>query len=93
MCSDESLYFSAVHDSILFGILLFACIINFFFFLIVKERVYLWFALYVFFLGIGRMFYEAYFVFLRDPVFFGDCFILWYTMQRSSFWSILSGLS
>src|SRR5579863_1708836 len=39
---DESLYISAVHDSILFGILLFACVFNFFFFLIVKERVYLY---------------------------------------------------
>jgi two-component system, NtrC family, sensor kinase len=63
---DESLYISAVHDSILFGILLFACVINFFFFLIVRERVYLYFALYVFFLGIGRMLFETYFVFLRE---------------------------
>ena len=67
---DESLYISAVHDSILFGILLFACVFNFFFFLIVKERVYLFFALYVFFLGIGRMFFETYFVFLRESRFF-----------------------
>jgi two-component system, NtrC family, sensor kinase len=73
---DESLYFSAVHDSILFGILLFACVFNFFFFLIVKERVYLWFALYVFFLGIGRMFYEAYFIFLRDARFFWGLFYI-----------------
>jgi two-component system NtrC family sensor kinase len=67
---DESLYISAVHDSILFGILLFACVFNFFFFLIVKERVYLYFALYVFFLGIGRMVFETYFVFLRESRFF-----------------------
>ena len=67
---DETLYISAVHDSILFGILLFACVFNFFFFLIVKERVYLYFALYVFFLGIGRMLFETYFVFLRESRFF-----------------------
>jgi two-component system, NtrC family, sensor kinase len=67
---DESLYISAVHDSILFGILLFACVFNFFFFLIVKERVYLYFALYVFFLGTGRMLFETYFVFLRESRFF-----------------------
>jgi two-component system, NtrC family, sensor kinase len=66
---DESLYISAVHDSILFGILLFACVFNFFFFLIVKERVYLYFALYVFFLAIGRMLFETYFVFLRESRF------------------------
>ncbi|HZZ75682.1 MAG TPA: 7TM diverse intracellular signaling domain-containing protein, partial [Puia sp.] len=66
---DESIYIDAVHDSILFGILLFACVFNFFFYLIVKERVYLWFALYVFFLGIGRMFLETYFVFLRESRF------------------------
>ena len=63
---DESLYIDAVHDSILFGILLLACVFNFFFFLIVRERVYLWFALYVFSLGVGRMPLETYFVFLRE---------------------------
>jgi two-component system, NtrC family, sensor kinase len=67
---DESLYIGAVHDSILFGILLFAGVFNFFFFLIVKERVYLFFALYVFFLAIGRMYFETYFVFLRESRFF-----------------------
>jgi two-component system, NtrC family, sensor kinase len=61
-----SLYISAVHDSILFGILLFACIFNFFFFLIVKERVYLYFALYVFFLGMGRMVVEIYLVLFTE---------------------------
>jgi two-component system, NtrC family, sensor kinase len=63
---DEFLYTSAVHDSLLFGILLLACVFNFFFFLIVKERVYLYFALYVLFLGIGRMTWETYFVFFRE---------------------------
>ena len=77
---DETLYISGVHDSILFGILIFACVINFFFFLIVKERVYLWFALYVFFLGIGRMYLETYFVFLRGfRVFWGWLYIIVYS--------------
>jgi two-component system NtrC family sensor kinase len=63
---DESLYIDGVHNSVLFGILLFACLFNFFFFLIVKERVYLYFALYVLLLGLGRMPVEAYFVFLSE---------------------------
>jgi two-component system, NtrC family, sensor kinase len=63
---DEFLYTTAVHNSILFGILLLACVFNFFFFLIVRERVYLFFALYVLCLGIGRMPWETYFVFLRE---------------------------
>jgi two-component system NtrC family sensor kinase len=63
---DESLYINGVHDSVLFGILLFACLFNFFFFLIVKERVYIYFALYVLLLGLGRMPVETYFVFLRE---------------------------
>ena len=70
----ESLYISAVHDSVLFGIILFACVFNFFFFLIVKERVYLYFALYVFFLGIGRMVVETYLVFLTEHRFFWGLF-------------------
>jgi two-component system, NtrC family, sensor kinase len=77
---DETLYVNGVHNSILFGILLFACIINFFFFLIVKERVYLWFALYVLFLGIGRMLFESYFVFLREyRVLWAGLYIIVYT--------------
>jgi two-component system, NtrC family, sensor kinase len=63
---DESLLINAVNDSILFGILLFAVAFNFFFFLIVKERLYLYFAVYVLNLGIGRMPTETYFVFLRE---------------------------
>ena len=67
---NESLYISAVHDSILFATSSFCCVFNFFFFLIVKERVYLWFALYVFFgpsgACIGRPFCIP-----ANPVFFG----------------------
>jgi two-component system NtrC family sensor kinase len=80
---DETLYISAVHDSILFGILLFACVFNFFFFLIAKERVYLYFALYVFFLGFGRMFFESYFVFLRESRFFWG--LLYIIVYNSTF--------
>ena len=67
---DLSLYINSVHNSILFGILLFAFAFNFFFFLIVKERVYLYFALYVFIMGLGRVLFENYFVFLREARFF-----------------------
>jgi two-component system NtrC family sensor kinase len=84
---DESLYTDAIHNSILFGILLFACVFNFFFFLIVKERVYLYFALYVFFLGVGRMLFESYFVFLREPRFFWGC--LYMSVFNSGFFFLV----
>jgi signal transduction histidine kinase len=78
---DESLYVTAVNDSTLFGILLSACIINFFFFLIVRERVYLFFALYVLCLGFGRMPIETYFVFLRGSrVFWGWIYDITFNM-------------
>jgi two-component system, NtrC family, sensor kinase len=63
---DLSLYTDSIQNSILFGILLFAFAFNFFFFLIVKERVYLYFALYVLIMGIGRVLFETYFVFFRE---------------------------
>jgi two-component system, NtrC family, sensor kinase len=65
---DESHYFNSVHDAFLFGAMLLAAIFNFLFFLIVRERVYLYFALYVFFLGFGRFNIESefYHVFLRE---------------------------
>jgi signal transduction histidine kinase len=62
----EEQYTRAVHDSILFGLLLFASILNLFFFLIVKERIYLYFSLYMACLGTGRMPDELYNVFLRE---------------------------
>jgi two-component system, NtrC family, sensor kinase len=67
---DMSLYANSVQNSILFGILLFAFAFNVFFFLIVKERVYLYFALYVLLMGLGRVVIENYFVFLREVRFF-----------------------
>ena len=61
-----SYFVNGVHDSILFGLLLFAAIFNFFFFLIVREKVYLLFSVYLISLGIGRMSTEFFFVFLRE---------------------------
>jgi signal transduction histidine kinase len=65
---DESHYFLSIHDSFLFGLILLAAVFNFFFFLIVRERVYLYFALWVFCLGFGRfnMGSEFFHVFLRE---------------------------
>jgi hypothetical protein len=65
---DESPYFLSIHDSFLFGLILFAAVFNFFFFLIVRERVYLYFAIWVFFLGFGRFNVGSEFfnVFLRE---------------------------
>jgi signal transduction histidine kinase len=64
--SDERLYSNAVHNSVLFGILFFACLFSLLFYFIVKERLYLYFSLYVLCLGIGRMHDASYFVFLRE---------------------------
>jgi signal transduction histidine kinase len=68
---DESHYFIGIDDSFLFGVMILAAIFSFLFFLIVKERVYLYFALYVFFLGFGRfnIEWEFYHVFLREHPF------------------------
>ena len=71
--SDESHYFNSINDSFLFGVLFLAAIFNFFFFLIIREKTYVFFALYVFFLGLGRFNIESefFFVFLREhPVFY-----------------------
>ncbi|PWT70258.1 MAG: hypothetical protein C5B59_21005 [Bacteroidetes bacterium] len=62
----ESQYSLAVHDSILFGILLFASILNMIFFLIGRARIHLYFSIYMVLLGIGRMPDELYAVFLRE---------------------------
>ena len=47
-------YLNGIHDSFIFGVLAFASLFFFFFFLIVKEKVYLYFSLYLMSLGIGR---------------------------------------
>lgn len=60
------LYLGGIHDAILFGILLFACLLNFFFFLVSKERVYLFLSLLLINLGVGRMVDESYLVFFRE---------------------------
>ncbi|HEY2580607.1 MAG TPA: ATP-binding protein [Mucilaginibacter sp.] len=62
----DSLYIEYIHDSILFGLLLFAALFNFFFFRVSRERVYLYFSVYLVFIGLGRMSNEFYFVFLRE---------------------------
>ncbi len=64
--TNDSLYVTNVHDSILFGILVFAALFNFFFFLVVREKVYLYFSIYLLCLGGGRMGNEFYYVFFRE---------------------------
>ena len=64
--NNEGNVISYVHDSIFFGVLIFAAFFNFFFFLVVKEKVYLYFSIYLLCLGVGRMGDEFYFVFFRE---------------------------
>ena len=47
-------YFGAIHDVFIFGVLAFASLFIFFFFLIIGEKVYLYFSLYLIALAIGR---------------------------------------
>jgi two-component system NtrC family sensor kinase len=61
-----SFYIDSVFDATLLGILVLAAILNFFFFLIVRERVYLFFSIYLLLFGIGRVGREFYFTFFRD---------------------------
>jgi two-component system NtrC family sensor kinase len=78
---NETHYFNAIHDSFIFGVLVFAALFVFFFFIIVRERLYLYFSLYLFFLGLGRFNsdFEFYHVFFREyPVFYlYFYFLLW----------------
>ena len=62
----EEQYMSAVNKSLLFGLLLFAGLFSFFFFLIAREQLYLNFSLYVIFEGFGNTYDEFYNVFLRE---------------------------
>ena len=75
--SNKSYYFNSINDSFLFGFLILAAVFNFFFFLIVREKTYIFFALYVFFLGLGRFNIESEFflVFLREHPLFYSYFI------------------
>src|SRR5262249_21157334 len=59
-------YITFTQDSILFGVLFIAALLNFFVFLIVRERVFLYFSLYLVLMGTGRMLFEFYFIFLRE---------------------------
>jgi signal transduction histidine kinase len=65
---NETHYFSGIHDSVLFGFLVFVALFNFFFYLIVKEKVYLFFALFTFSLGVGRLNdgFELFHLFFRE---------------------------
>jgi two-component system, NtrC family, sensor kinase len=79
---NESHYFNSVHDAFLFGFMLLAAIFNFFSYLIIREKTYLYFALYVFFLGFGRFNIDSefYLVFLREhPGFYAYFNIFFWT--------------
>ena len=59
-------YIQTIKNSLFFGILLWLAFFNLLFFLIVKERVYLYFASYVFSLGINRFVIPLYHLFFRE---------------------------
>jgi two-component system NtrC family sensor kinase len=50
----QTAYLNAIHDIFIFGVLMFAAIFVFFFFIITREKSYLYFSLYLLALGIGR---------------------------------------
>jgi len=79
----ESMYVTGIHNSILFGILLFAFLFNFFLFLIVKQRVYFYLAIYALSAGFLRTSNESYIVFFRETR------VLWALIYDSyfGFWS------
>ena len=64
--AEDSTYIKSIKDSVFFGILFWVAIFNLFFFTIVKERVYLYFALYVFFLGFTRFNGPLFHLFFRE---------------------------
>ena len=90
----DTLYLNGIHDSFIFGVLAFASLFFFFFFLIVKEKVYLYFSLYLMTLGIGRfntnheMFdvffreYPSFFYSVRDFIWFFPTFFLVYFIRH-----------
>jgi len=51
----ESHFFKGIQNAFLFGVLVFAGVFFFFFFVIARERVHLYFSLYLFSLGVGRV--------------------------------------
>jgi signal transduction histidine kinase len=78
----DTKYFNNIQNSFLFGVLLFASLFIFFFFIIVREKVYLYFSLYLLSLGIGRfnIYSEMYHVFFREyPVLYVYIFqFIWF---------------
>ena len=78
---NESHYFTSISDAFFLGIALLAAFFSFFYFLTVKERTYLYFSLYVLFLGFGRFMIEAelYHEFLREypKVFLFIMHVIW----------------
>jgi two-component system NtrC family sensor kinase len=75
-------YLNGIHDSFIFGVLAFASLFFLFFFIIVKEKVYLYFSLYLMALGIGRFNtnQEMYDVFFREyPSFYNSIVVfIWF---------------
>jgi len=59
-------YFNAIQNSFNLGFCFFASLFSIFFFFIIRERVYLYFASYIFFLGLGRSDVVLYDLFMRE---------------------------
>ena len=78
----QTAYFNAIHDMFIVGVLAFASLFSFMFFIIVREKVYLYFSFYLFSLTIGRfnINFEMLDVFFReDPRFYAYIFnIIWF---------------
>ena len=78
----DTKYFITIQNSFIFGVLLFASLFIFLFFVIVREKVYLFFSLYLLSLGVGRfnIYSEMYQVFFREyPVLYVYIFrFIWF---------------
>ncbi len=72
---EDTNYLKTIKNTVFFGILLWVAIFNLFFFSVVKERVYLYFAFYVFFLGLQRFNTSLFHLFFRGhPLLFNPIF-------------------
>jgi two-component system, NtrC family, sensor kinase len=63
---DESNYFNGINNAFLFGVLLFACLFNIFYYYVIREKVYLYYALFIFFYQLSDFFTDLQNIFFRE---------------------------
>ena len=63
---EEKVFLDSINNSVLFGFILFAFIFNLFFFYVVREKVYLFYSLFLLSEGFSRFLYEFYSIFLKE---------------------------